>query len=67
MSNSGAKGEFNNENVWDDRRNLFSLYFADTFEEGKHYMVYLNTKETAFDAAVSNLKDQYRVLKPNGE
>ncbi len=56
------KTNFNDENAWDDRRNLFDIYLAETFDNNKHYIVYLDTKETDFDKAVSDLKSQYKRL-----
>lgn len=54
------KSNFNDENAWDNRTDLFNIYFSDTIEANKHYMVYLDSKELSFDKAVDDLKYRYK-------
>ena len=55
---------FNEETAWDGRQNLFDVYFAKIIDTKKHYIVYLDTKESDFEKAVSDLKTKYDALTP---
>jgi hypothetical protein len=55
---------FNDENVWDDRRNLYDTYFSSAIDGDKHYIIHLETTKTNFDDAVLDLKNQWKNLNP---
>ena len=50
---------FNNENVWDNNRNLFIEYYKNVILNNKHLSVdYTYTNITEFNAAVNDIKFQ---------
>ncbi len=53
------KPTFNSENVWDNKTDLYDIYFSETIENNKHYIVHLESKESDFEKAVTDLKEQY--------
>lgn len=52
-----AEERFNNEIIWDNKRNLFDKYFRKTFTENKYHFALRNVEMNTFEYNVGRLKE----------